>query len=41
MLKKFLVLLIVLLPVFLGAETFQVLSQNEDDLIVKFTLPEF
>ena len=39
--NKFLVLIIVLLPVFLGAETFQVLSQNEDELIVKFTLPEF
>ncbi len=39
--RKFLVLIIVLLPVFLGAETFQVLSQNEDELIVKFTLPEF
>ncbi|MBL7148769.1 MAG: hypothetical protein ISS80_01720 [Candidatus Cloacimonetes bacterium] len=39
--RKFLVLFIVLLPVFLGAETFQVLTQNEDELIVKFTLPEF
>ena len=41
MTKKFLILFIVLFPFFLYAETFQVLNQNEDELIVKFSLPEF
>ncbi|MCK4312423.1 MAG: hypothetical protein KAW88_06790, partial [Candidatus Cloacimonetes bacterium] len=41
MVRKILIIIILTIPLFLNAQPFEVLSQNENELIVKFTLPNF
>ena len=41
MVRKILIIIILTIPLFLNAQTFEVLSQNENELIVKFKLPKF
>ncbi|MCK4653311.1 MAG: hypothetical protein KAU01_02580, partial [Candidatus Cloacimonetes bacterium] len=41
MIRKILIIIILFISVFLNAQPFEVLSQNENELIVKFTLPKF